>query len=93
MALRQYAKALGVAYQIEDDLLDLVGNAKTIGKSTGKDEEAGKWTAVTLYGDQAKTKLDEVLSQATEALDRIDDADYDTKFLRELAVSSAKRIK
>ncbi len=50
-----YAKEIGIAFQIIDDILDVVGNKAKLGKSTGSDERCGKTTYVTLFGiDEAK---------------------------------------
>jgi octaprenyl-diphosphate synthase len=43
-ALAQFGRNLGIAFQIQDDLLDLTGNERTVGKSVGKDLEKGKMT-------------------------------------------------
>jgi farnesyl diphosphate synthase len=62
--LRAYAKALGLAFQIADDILDVEGDAGLAGKRLGKDAEAGKATFVSLLGleparSQAKSLIDE----------------------------------
>ena len=52
------ARLLGEAFQIADDLLDVEGDAATVGKATGKDAAAGKGTFVSVLGlDQAKARL------------------------------------
>ena len=69
-ALNAYAHDLGLAFQIADDLLDVEGNEKTVGKKTGKDEEAGKATFVSLLGvDRARDKAEVLVAQACEHLD------------------------
>ena len=56
-ALGQYARALGLAFQIADDILDIEGCAATVGKAVGKDADAGKATFVSLLGlTGAKTR-------------------------------------
>ena len=47
--LRRFGELLGVAFQIQDDLLDLVGDETTVGKSLGKDLEKGKLTLPVIY--------------------------------------------
>ena len=50
-ALLRYGRDLGLAFQIADDLLDLTGDAQTMGKSVRKDDAAGKLTYPALYGE------------------------------------------
>ena len=67
--LAAYAKALGLAFQIADDILDIEGDAATVGKATGKDASAGKATFVSLLGlDGAKRRADELVQSACDAL-------------------------
>ncbi len=67
--LAAYATALGLAFQIADDILDIEGDAATVGKATGKDSDAGKATFVSLMGlDGAKRRADELVQSACEAL-------------------------
>ncbi|WP_171097644.1 polyprenyl synthetase family protein [Ruegeria sp. HKCCD7255] len=68
--LRQYAQALGLAFQIADDILDVVGDAEKAGKRLQKDADAGKATFVSLLGlDAAKSRAAELVDQACAALD------------------------
>ncbi|MGO9172717.1 MAG: polyprenyl synthetase family protein [Rhodomicrobium sp.] len=68
-ALRAYGDALGAAFQLADDLLDVEGDAALIGKATGKDQEAGKGTLVSLFGiEAAHAKLEELKEEALAAL-------------------------
>jgi farnesyl diphosphate synthase len=68
-ALRAYGDALGAAFQLADDLLDVEGDAALVGKATGKDQEAGKGTLVSLLGIQrARLKLQELKAEALAAL-------------------------
>ena len=67
--MRDYATALGLAFQIADDILDVEGDAKAVGKAVGKDADAGKATFVSLLGLQAaKTRAGELMEQACDAL-------------------------
>jgi len=67
--LRRYAQALGLAFQIADDILDIEGDAATVGKATGKDADAGKATFVSLLGlDRAKTRAQDLVAEACDAL-------------------------
>jgi farnesyl diphosphate synthase len=55
---------LGLAFQIADDILDATASADELGKSPGKDADAGKLTYVTLYGlDTARKRLAELEAQ------------------------------
>ena len=68
-ALDRYGTLLGEAFQIADDLLDVEGDAATVGKATGKDAAAGKGTFVTALGlDGAKARLKDLVTQAEQAL-------------------------
>ncbi|WP_420585634.1 polyprenyl synthetase family protein [Ruegeria sp.] len=68
--LRQYARALGLAFQIADDILDIEGDAEKAGKRLQKDADAGKATFVSLLGlDAAKARAAELVDQACAALD------------------------
>jgi farnesyl diphosphate synthase len=68
-ALDRYGTALGQAFQIADDLLDVEGDAATLGKSTGKDAAAGKATLIGVLGRaQARIRLDQLVSAAEAAL-------------------------
>lgn len=58
-AIEEFATALGLAFQISDDLLDVTGDAPTLGKTPGKDEAGKKATWVTVFG------IDESLKQLT----------------------------
>lgn len=69
-ALDIYGRAVGEAFQIADDLLDIEGDAAALGKNTGQDAIAGKTTFVTLLGaDGARARLMDLLTQADAALD------------------------
>jgi farnesyl diphosphate synthase len=68
-ALRSYGDALGLAFQIADDLLDVEGDAATVGKRVAKDAAAGKATLVSLMGcEAARAELARVEDQAAAAL-------------------------
>jgi farnesyl diphosphate synthase len=68
-ALERYGSAVGQAFQIADDLLDLEGDTALVGKQTGKDAEAGKATMVDVLGPAgAKARLKELITDAEQAL-------------------------
>ncbi len=67
--LRQYASALGLAFQIADDILDVEGDEAKTGKRVGKDSEAGKATFVSHLGlDGAKARARELVAEAIDAM-------------------------
>ena len=66
-ALRRYADALGLAFQIVDDLLDISESSATLGKTAGKDVAQGKLTWPALLGvDAARAEVDRLLGEALE---------------------------
>jgi len=68
-ALERYGTAVGQAFQIADDLLDIEGDPALVGKSTGKDAVAGKATMVSvLGGSAAKARLRQLVAEAEQAL-------------------------
>jgi farnesyl diphosphate synthase len=68
-ALERYGSAVGRAFQIADDLLDLEGDPELVGKQTGKDAVAGKATMVDILGPAgAKVRLKELVAEAEQAL-------------------------
>jgi farnesyl diphosphate synthase len=68
-ALDRYGAAVGQAFQIADDLLDVEGDPALVGKQTGKDAEAGKATIVGILGiDGAKARLRTIVADAETAL-------------------------
>ncbi len=67
--LLDYGKALGAAFQIADDILDVEAEAETMGKATAKDAGKGKGTLVDLLGlDAAKVERDALVDRAIAAL-------------------------
>jgi farnesyl diphosphate synthase len=68
-ALDHYAEALGLAFQIRDDLLDIEGDAATLGKTAGKDQAQHKATFPALLGaDASRARLAELADQMHAAL-------------------------
>ena len=88
-ALTAYAEAFGLAFQITDDILDVVGDEKVIGKPVGSDIRNEKSTYVTLTSlDEAKKLADDAVRKGEEAL-RGFGAEAD--FLRDLLAYLVKR--
>ena len=86
-ALHAYAHDLGLAFQMVDDLLDVEGDEKTVGKGTGKDAEAGKATFVSLLGAKRAREQAEMLAvQASEHLDLFDEKADPLRNLAEFVV-------
>ena len=80
----EYADALGLAFQIRDDILDVEGNVKTFGKPILSDEKNHKTTYVSLYGiDGAKRKLTQETDKALESISFLGGKG---EFLREFAL-------
>lgn len=68
-AVAAYGRALGLAFQAVDDLLDVSGNSATLGKTVGKDSRAGKLTLVSAVGAPEGWRIAESLAaEAAEAL-------------------------
>lgn len=82
--LRDYGAAVGLAFQVVDDILDVTADSATLGKTAGKDAAADKPTYVALMGlDRARAHAAELLAQSDAALDATGLAD--TAALRALA--------
>lgn len=68
-ALKTYGDALGLAFQIADDILDVTSDAETLGKAAQKDAEAGKATFVSLLGlDGAMRRAETLVESACDAV-------------------------
>ena len=88
---RRYAEGVGMAFQIRDDILDVLGDAASLGKNVGMDAARDKRNYVSLLGvEKAQSLVDSFTTQAEQALDVFPG---DTGFLRELARSLAAREK
>ena len=90
-ALETFGLCVGLAFQIDDDLLDVLGDAKDLGKQTGMDAQRGKMTWPSLVGvEAAQKKSRELWTRAEEALSVFGDSAW---FLRAFAEALAKRKK
>lgn len=91
-ALGTYGAELGVAFQIVDDILDVVSDTETLGKPAGSDEEEGKNTYPSLVGlDRSRELASAHAARAVEALSAYTGPEAD--FLRGLAEYTVKRVK
>ena len=89
-ALHGFAQEFGLAFQITDDLLDVVGDADTTGKPVGLDAAAGKAPFVTTLGvERAAEQAGLLVDQAVHALDIFDET---ADFLRALARRLVDRV-
>ncbi|MEB3767570.1 farnesyl diphosphate synthase [Acinetobacter sp. MD2] len=67
--LRQFGQAIGLAFQVQDDILDITANTEVLGKTAGKDVQVEKSTYPALLGlDEAKNYAQQLHDQALEAL-------------------------
>ncbi len=90
-ALDRYAHAVGLAFQVRDDILDVEGEAAVIGKTAGKDAAADKPTFPSIIGLAASRQRLAELTQA--ALDALAGLDRDTALLAELAHYATHRLR
>ncbi len=65
-ALSAYARDMGLAFQIQDDILDVTGDAKTVGKAVGKDANLGKATFVSILGLTGARERAKMLGQSAK---------------------------
>lgn len=87
--LVNYAKAIGLAFQVQDDILDVIGETDKIGKIVGSDEHLNKSTYPKLLGlDGAKQKAEMLYQTALHSLEQLP---FDTTALKELANFIVKR--
>tara|TARA_Y100001960_G_scaffold315281_1_gene380563 strand:+ start:399 stop:1283 length:885 start_codon:yes stop_codon:yes gene_type:complete len=81
--LDKYADAIGLAFQVQDDILDIISDTETLGKPQGSDQELNKSTYPALLGlEGAINKAHNLLNEALQALDAIP---YNTELLEEFA--------
>ena len=82
-AMEEFARYLGLAFQIKDDILDVTGNEEELGKKVGMDATLEKSTFVSIYGlEQAEQMLSDYTQKAIETLSRYGEK---AEFLEELA--------
>ncbi|UXY09959.1 (2E,6E)-farnesyl diphosphate synthase [Kosakonia sp. ML.JS2a] len=84
--LDRYAENIGLAFQVQDDILDVVGDTATLGKRQGADQQLGKSTYPALLGlEQARTKARDLIDDARQALSQLSAQSLDTTALEALA--------
>ena len=87
--LSEYARAIGLMFQVVDDILDVVSDEETLGKKVGMDHERNKMTYPYVYGlEKSYEKVDELLDISLKSLSGFGG---EAEFLRELAVYLANR--
>lgn len=87
--LETYAKAIGLAFQVQDDILDVIGQSEKIGKTVGSDEALNKSTYPKLLGlDGAKQKAQDLYQLAIHSLQQLP---FDTEALQALAAFIVQR--
>ena len=88
--LTEYAENLGLAFQISDDILDVVGSEAEMGKRAGADQRLGKLTYPSVFGlEVSRRRLAEATERAVEAAARFGE---DGGFLEKLAIDLQSRI-
>ncbi len=88
----EYANYFGLIFQIRDDLLDVLSDEKTLGKSIGKDSRDNKLTFVSLLGIEDSKKYEKNLqNKIQEVLDKMKTLHLNIEFLNELTRNMFKR--
>ncbi|SFR04010.1 farnesyl diphosphate synthase [Enterobacter sp. kpr-6] len=84
--LDRFAESVGLAFQVQDDILDVVGDTATLGKRQGADQQLGKSTYPALLGlEQARTKARDLIDDARQSLAQLAAQSLDTTALEALA--------
>lgn len=85
-ALEDYAKNLGLAFQISDDILDEVGTFEELGKPIGSDKQNHKSTFVSHYGlEESKSQLKDAVDKAIHSLEIFDSKEFNKEFFVNIA--------
>jgi len=82
-ALLTYAECVGMAFQIQDDILDVISDTETLGKPQGSDQNANKSTFVSLLGLQGAQQ--ELTKQHQLAIHALENLPYNTTKLKDFA--------
>lgn len=79
MEMEKFGQKFGCAFQIYDDIMDEISTFEELGKTIGKDKEAGKLTYVTLYGlENAKKKVHELIYESHSIIDKYHSEIFDS---------------
>ena len=90
-AIRNYGRSIGLAFQIVDDILDIVSTTEELGKDAGSDIEKGKATYPSIVGlENSRAKAKELYNESLKALDSLK---CDTSILRSIAAFIITRVK
>ncbi|RWR00655.1 geranyl transferase [[Pantoea] beijingensis] len=93
-ALDRYANAIGLAFQVQDDILDVVGDTAVLGKRQGADQDLGKSTYPALMGlENAREKAWDLHKEALSALESLAAQSLNTTLLQALASFIIERDK
>ena len=69
--MEEFGQKFGLAFQIYDDIMDEISTFEELGKTIGKDKEAGKLTYVSLHGlEQAKEKVHTLIKECHDIIDK-----------------------
>ena len=84
--IRSYAQALGRAFQVRDDMLDVISSEQTLGKTIGSDQANEKSTFVTALGlEGCETLVEQLTQRAVDALEGFEDAGFHIWLARKMA--------
>lgn len=89
--VEQIAKNVGIAFQVQDDILDVTGTASTLGKPVHSDEKNEKTTYVTLYGVEHSKKI--VEEKSRQAIDMLKELPGEHAYLEQLLIQLIYREK
>ncbi len=83
--LDKYAESIGLAFQVQDDILDVVGDTATLGKRQGADQQLKSTYPALLGLEQARKKARDLIDDARQSLKQLAEQSLDTSALEALA--------
>lgn len=89
-AAEQFGAAIGAAFQIRDDMLDVISTNEVLGKPVGSDAEENKTTYMSLFGEEKCAQMIEKLTEHAKIV--LNECFHDTRLLCSLADSMKKRL-